>query len=68
MNPLRAAAAAVLASLALAGHAAVGNLADIGIVDRATGRELPVHWHEGRAYVVGRPGSEYQITARAATG
>jgi len=64
MKPLTAVAAAVLATFTLAAHGAVGNLADVGIVDRATGRELPVHWHEGRAYVVGKPGSEYQVTAR----
>jgi hypothetical protein len=56
--------AACLAALAIDAHAALGNLASVSIVDRATGRELPVHWHEGRAYVVGKPGSEYQVTAR----
>jgi hypothetical protein len=42
----------------------VGNLADIALYDRAAGRELPIHWHEGRAYVVGQPGNEYQIVFR----
>lgn len=41
---------------------AVGSAADIQIFDRAANRRLPVYWHEGRAYVVGNPGSEYQIS------
>lgn len=63
MKVLTAVAAAVLATLSLAANA-VGRIADISIVDRATGRVLPVHWYEGRAYVVGKPGSEYKIVAR----
>ncbi|HUP30234.1 MAG TPA: hypothetical protein VM122_08690 [Usitatibacter sp.] len=64
MKPLSAVAAAVFATFAAAAQAGIGNLADVSIVDRASGRELPVHWHEGRAYVVGKPGNEYQVTAR----
>lgn len=60
---LRPALAALLAALALPA-AAVGHRADVAIVDRATGAQLPVHWHEGRAYVVGRPGNEYQVVVR----
>jgi len=63
MNPIRAFAAASLAALGLPAHA-VGNLADVALYDRAAGRELPIHWHEGRAYVVGQPGNEYQIVFR----
>jgi hypothetical protein len=57
-----------LAALAFAaaslGAEAVGRLAELSILDRATGRELPVHWHEGRPYVVGKPGNEYQVIVR----
>ena len=67
MNPLRALAAATLAALSLAAHA-VGRMADVTLLDRATGRELPVHWHDGRAYVVGRPGNEYQVIVRSQRG
>ena len=52
-----------LASLALAAGCAhaMGSIADVSIVDRATRQSLPAHWHEGRAYVVGRPGAEYEV-------
>lgn len=63
MKMLTAIAAAALACMSLAANA-VGGMADIKVVDRTTGRELPVHWHEGRAYVVGKPGNEYKIVAR----
>jgi hypothetical protein len=39
-----------------------GGLADLSVFDRTEGRRLPVYWHEGRAYVVGKPGNEYQVT------
>jgi len=48
-----------------ASHAlAVGGLVELTVVDRATNARLPVHWHEGRAYVAGRPGNEYTVTVR----
>jgi hypothetical protein len=63
MKLLAAAGAALLA--ACSGCAgAVGGLADLSVYDRSEGRTLPVHWHEGRAYVIGRPGNEYQLTLR----
>jgi hypothetical protein len=64
MKPLHAFAAATLAALAFNAHA-VGRLADLSILDRSTGRELPVYWHEGRAYVVGKPGNEYRVVVRS---
>ena len=63
MKPLRLLAAAALAALSLSANA-VGHLADVAIFDRASGRPLPVYWYEGRAYVVGRPGNEYQVIVR----
>ena len=47
---------------------ALGGLADLSVFDRTEGRRLQVHWHEGRAYVVGRPGNEYQIALRNRSG
>jgi hypothetical protein len=63
MNPFHALAAACLAASSLSVHA-VGQLAEISLYDRANAREMPVHWHEGRAYVAGKPGSEYQVVVR----
>jgi hypothetical protein len=44
---------------------ALGSLADLSVYDRTEGRQLAVHWHDGRAYVVGKPGNEYQVTLRS---
>ena len=46
------------------GAQAVGSLVDIAVYDRAENRTLPVYFHGGRYYVVGRPGNEYQVTVR----
>ena len=43
---------------------AVGNVSDVTIHDRAENRTLPVYYHEGRYYVVGKPGNEYQVNIR----
>jgi len=67
MKLAAAVAAAVLATSSLAAQA-VGRMADLAVYDRSTGRELPVHWHEGRAYVVGAPGNEYQVMLRNGRG
>lgn len=67
MHPLRVLAAATLAALSFSAHA-VGYLADITIRDRVSNRELPVHWHDGKAYVVGQPGNEYEVALRNRAG
>jgi hypothetical protein len=50
--------------LGAAEAAAHGALADLSVYDRTEGRRLAVYWHEGRAYVAGKPGNEYQVTVR----
>lgn len=40
---------------------AVGGIADVTVYDRMENRTLPIHHHNGRYYVVGKPGNEYQI-------
>ena len=40
---------------------AIGGIADITVYDRIENRTLPIHQHNGRYYVVGKPGNEYQI-------
>ena len=53
------------AALLHAGHVlAHGGLADLSVYDRTEARRVQVYWHDGRAYVVGKPGNEYQITLR----
>ena len=47
---------------------AAGNLADVQIYDRATGRTLPVYESGGRWFVAGKPGNEYQVTVRNRAG
>ncbi len=65
MKSLKLLGAAVAAALAISTQAlAVGNLAEVNVYDRSEGRQLPVYWHEGRAYVVGKPGNEYQLSVR----
>jgi hypothetical protein len=50
------------ATLMAGAHAmAYGRLADVSVYDRSEGRWLQVYRHQGRAYVVGKPGHEYQI-------
>jgi len=41
--------------------AAVGSMSEVTVHDRAENRALPVYRHDGRYYVVGRPGHEFQI-------
>jgi hypothetical protein len=47
---------------------AVGNIADVTVHDRVENRMLPIYRHEGRYYVVGRPGNEYQVRVRNRAG
>lgn len=55
---------AVLASGAV--HA--GALADLAVVDRATGERIPVYSHRGRLYVPGTPGAKYSLLIANRTG
>ena len=66
MKALQAVAAVALALASLAAQA-VGQRADVSIYD-ALSAHLAVYWHEGRAYVVGRPGNEYQVIVRNRVG
>jgi hypothetical protein len=63
MHALKFFCAALLAASATQA-AAIGGLADINVFDRSDGRQLPVYWHEGRAWVVGKPGNEYSVRIR----
>lgn len=67
MNLLKGVIAA--ATVALTAPAwAVGSIADLTVYDRTEGRRLQVYRHQGRAYVVGKPGNEYQVSLRNRAG
>jgi len=59
---------AALAAISIVDAAAHGipphTQAAIEIIDRTEGRALPIYWHDGRRYVVGKPGNEYAIRVR----
>ena len=63
MKPFQMICAMALAAGSVSA-AAVGGLADVSVYDRSEGRQLPVYWHEGRAWVVGKPGNEYSVRIR----
>ena len=48
--------------------ALAGRLVELGVLDRAEHRPLPVHWHDGSAYLAGQPGHEYRLVLRNRTG
>ncbi len=56
---------AAVAFLAAASAFAHGSIVDLSVYDRTEGRRLQVYWHEGRAWIAGRPGNEYQVTLRS---
>jgi len=61
-------ACATLLSMLCAGAGAAGGLVELTVYDRSERRVLPVHWHEGRAWVIGKPGNEYQLNLRSRQG
>jgi hypothetical protein len=64
----RLALTVALFAAALPTAQAVGNLADITVVDRETRQVLPVTWHQGSYYIAGRPGARYAISVRNQSG
>ena len=55
----------------LAGHAITAQaatLADVRLVERNSGRVLPVYFHQGEYWVAGRPGANYSIDITNRTG
>jgi hypothetical protein len=67
MNAIKTLAAVLLTALSTQA-CAVGALADVAVFDRTEGRQLPVYWHQGRAWIVGRPGNEYGVRIRNRSG
>lgn len=60
--------ALTLAALATTSAQAVGRLADVSVIDRASGRPLPLHYHRGEVWVAGAPGGKYAIQIRSREG
>ncbi len=58
--------AALLPAWTVAVHA--GALADLAVVNRATGERIPVYAHRGRLYVPGTPGEKYSLLIASRTG
>ena len=46
----------------------IANRVDVEIYDRTEGRLLPIYFYGGHRYVVGKPGNEYAIRVRNASG
>ena len=67
MKLLKGVIAAIAVAIATPAGA-VGSLADITVYDHTEGKRLQVYWHQGRAYVVGKPGNEYQVSLRNRSG
>ncbi len=71
-SAMRMARMAVLMLLLAAGVAQAGvgpgRLAELEIYDRTTGRLLPAYWSQGRYYVAGQPGHEYELRLRSRDG
>jgi hypothetical protein len=56
---------AALLTLSLTTQArAIGNLADVSLIDRDSGAVLPMHYHRGEFWVAGSPGARYAIEIR----
>jgi hypothetical protein len=69
VDPRKALLLALLSLLALpAGAMSRVELGAIEIYDRTAGQVLPVHEHQGRYYVAGEPGHEYELVLRNHTG
>lgn len=64
MKRISLAVAALAGCLMSIPAAVAGRLAGIEIFDRTQNRVLPVYLHQGRHYVAGKPGNEYEIRLR----
>jgi len=51
----------LLTLTACASVAEAGRLVDVNVVSRASGQRLPTYRHQGRLYVVGKPGERYAV-------
>ncbi len=62
---LRTTIFASIAALGASSHAlAVGRIANVTVIDRTPGTELPVYRHRGEYWIAGTPGGAYAIEIR----
>jgi hypothetical protein len=54
--------------LTCGGAQALGTLAEVRVVDRASGASLPTYYHRGEYWVAGSPGAKYAIEIRNRSG
>lgn len=61
---------AVVAATAAASMSAsaIGRLADVTVIDRASGQSLPVYFARGEYWVAGTPGAKYSVSVANASG
>lgn len=63
MKPKLLTLSIILACASLQAHA-IGNLADVTVVDRDSGTTLALHFYRGDYWVAGRPGARYAVSVR----
>ena len=63
MKPKLLTLSIILACASLQAHA-IGNLADVTVVDRDSGATLALHFYRGDYWVAGRPGARYAVSVR----
>ncbi len=69
MNRLILSVTALAATvLAVPNANAVGRMLDVRVIERHSGRVLPVHYHRGEYWVAGTPGAAYSVRVRNQTG
>ncbi len=66
MNPILPVAA--LVAFLTSASASAAPLAAVEIHDRTRDERLEVHWRDGRRYVIGEPGHEYEVRIRNHSG
>jgi hypothetical protein len=60
--------AAALVGIAATPARAIGNTADITVIDRNTGQVLPTYYHAGKTWVAGTPGTRYAVRVQNRAG
>ncbi|MET0280203.1 MAG: hypothetical protein ABW278_03635 [Steroidobacteraceae bacterium] len=65
---MRHAVLAALAAIVSTPALAVGQLADVTVIDRDSGQKLQAYFHRGEYWVAGPPGAHYAVQVRSHSG